>query len=117
MKTTLHIAPAMGGMHNKRLTATVEADDRLEGDALLGGASLNIIGLGGVEGSHACLAVLRVVENRGAKQVATRVRRDGWQDCSLSSRHDARNWTVGKVDLDSHSAGVGKGSTMRRDLA
>jgi hypothetical protein len=52
----------MGGLRDKRLTTTVETDGRLEGDAFLGGLSLDIIALGGVEGSHVSLVVLRVVE-------------------------------------------------------
>ena len=53
---------ACDGLSDKKLTTTVEADDRLEGDPFLGGASLDIIGLSGIEGSHVCLVVLRVVE-------------------------------------------------------
>lgn len=53
---------ACDGLSDKKLTTTVEADDRLEGDPFLGGTSLNIIGLSGIEGSHVCLVVLRVVE-------------------------------------------------------
>lgn len=46
----------------ERLTTTVEADGGLEGDAFLGGAGLDIVGLSGIEGSYVCLVVLRVVK-------------------------------------------------------
>ena len=49
-------------LRDKRLTTTVEADGGLEGDAFFRGGSLEIVGLGGVEGSYVSLVVLCVVE-------------------------------------------------------